>query len=114
MSVSKLSLTLQTKILDGIISSINEDIATAKNKNLQKSFGNFTIPLKVDASTATRALTDINETGIFGKEGLQGLADEFNKIARAVKPTVSSRVLNEKTGGISKQAGYKNLKKYQK
>jgi hypothetical protein len=70
MTVSKLSLVLQREILDSLIANTVSDIETATGKLPGKSFKNVTIAIKVTSANATRILTDKNQTGIFGKEGL--------------------------------------------
>jgi len=112
MSVSKLSQTLQQKIMASLVANIEKDVASAQALLPGKRFGNTFIRTVVTSSNATRLLTDPNQTGIFGKQGLQEIAAGFSKISQGLSK-VGTRVIG-KDGTISKQAGYKDLKEYLK
>jgi len=112
MSVSKLSATLQQKILDSLVKNIDEDIQKAKLLNPGKQFGNTFIPSDVTTTNMTRILTNVKQNGIFGKEGLNDIAKGFASISKD-SSKVGYRVIG-KDGNISKQAGYAELKKHLK
>jgi hypothetical protein len=112
MSVSKLSATLQQKILDSLVKNIDEDIQKAKLLNPGKQFGNTFVPSDVTTTNMTRLLTNVKQNGIFGKEGLNDIAKGFASISKD-SSKVGYRVIG-KDGKISKQAGYAELKKHLK
>ena len=112
MSVSKLSATLQQKILDSLIKNIDKDIQEAKRKAPGKKFGNTFVPIVVTTTNMTRVLTDAKQNGVFGKEGLNDIAKGFASISKD-SSKVGYRVIG-KDGNISKQAGYTELKKHLK
>ena len=112
MSVSSLSQTLQQRILNNLLTNVRADIQKAEELKPGKRFGSTFIKTEVTSANVTRILSDPNQTGIFGKTGLQELAAGFNKLSQGIGK-VGSRVIS-KDGTISKQAGYANLKKYLK
>lgn len=109
MSVSKLSATLQSKILDGLLANVKRDIESAQLVAPTLNLGTRSIQQTATAANAVRFLTNTRQTGIFGPEGLKDLADGFAKIATT--RVVGTRILT-KDGKISKRAGYTALKKY--
>jgi predicted RNA-binding protein YlqC (UPF0109 family) len=108
MSVSKLSQTLQQKIMQNLLDNVSRDIQAVQLTLPGKRFGSSFIKTEVTSANVTRLLTDPNQTGIFGREGLKELASGFKKIAENTV-AVGTRVIG-KDGNISKQAGYKILK----
>jgi len=112
MSVSSLSQTLQQRILNNLVTKVQEDIAKATALLPGKRFGGSFIETKVTSSNVTRIITDPNQTGIFGLNGLQELAAGFRNLSQGIG-SVGYRVL-DKNGEISKQAGYSKLKAYLK
>lgn len=111
MSVAKLSQTLQVKILDNLINNTIEEINRVQATVPTKKIGGKTKEIEVTSANATRLLTDPNQTGVFSREGLQGLASGFKSIVESGGKTVGSRVLSA-DGNISKQPGYPKLKQY--